>query len=100
MSNSVIDYPWDPVHVDESTLVHTGQGVLHNIVLNGLTTAGDITVYDGVDATGTVLAVLHLNTTTSISVQPITLSYDCQVWTGIYIAYDDNVAADLTVTHK
>jgi len=99
MSNPVIDFPWPGSHVTASTLVHTGKCALHTIVVNGLTTAGDATVYDGVDATGTVMAVLHLDPTTSISVQPITFTYDIAFSTGIYIAYDQALAADLTVSY-
>ena len=100
MSNPVIDFPWDPIHVDDTLLVRTGRCVLHTIVVNGLTTAGDATVYDGIDATGTVIAVLHLDPTTSVSVQPITFIYDVQCSTGLYIAYDQSLVADLTVSIK
>lgn len=93
------DFPWKKTHVTDSALVQGGPGTLHTIVVNGLTTAGDITVYDGVDATGTVIAVIHLDPTTSISVQPITFTYDCEMETGIYLAYDQSVVADLTVSH-
>jgi len=92
-------FPWPWSHVTESTLVHAAPGALHTIVVNGLTTAGDITVYDGVDATGSVIAVLHLDPTTSVSVQPITFTYDLAIVTGIYLDYDQSVAADLTVTY-
>ena len=95
----VSQFPWLWTHVDDTVLVKTGAGALHSIVVNGLTTAGDVTVYDGIDATGAVIAVLHLDPTTSISVQPITFIYDLEIATGIYIAYDQAVAADLTVTH-
>jgi len=97
---SVIDFPWTPAHITENALVKTGRSVLHTIVLNGLTVAGDITVYNGVDAGGTVIAILHLNTATSVSVQPITFTYDCLMLTGIYIAYGQGTVADLTVTFK
>jgi len=99
MPNPKSDFPWPFMHVDDTVLVSGRPGALHTIVVNGLTTAGDITVYDGVDATGSVIAVLHLNPATSISVQPITFTYDLKVATGIYIAYDDSVVADLTVTY-
>jgi len=99
MPNPIIDFPWPWTHVDDTVLVKTGAGVLHTIVVNGLTTAGDITVYDGIDATGAVIAVLHLDPTTSISVQPITFVYDLKIVIGIYIAYGQAVAADLTVTY-
>ena len=95
----ISSFPWPWTHIDGTLLVHTGAGALHTIVVNGLTTAGDITVYDGIDATGSVIAVLHLDPTTSISVQPITFVYDLRLATGIYIAYDQSVAADLTVTY-
>jgi len=96
----VASFPWPWTHVDDTVLVKTGAGALHTIVVNGLTTAGDITVYDGIDATGTIIAVLHLDPTTSVSVQPITFVYDLKIETGIYIDYDQAVAANLTVTYK
>ena len=97
---SVSDFPWEYKHVVADTLIRTGQGVLHSIVLNGLTTAGDATVYDNTAGSGTVIAVLHLDTTTSVSVQPITLLYDIECKTGLYIEFDDTLAADLTITYK
>lgn len=99
MTNPRTDFPWRPSHVDDTVLVSGAPGALHTIVVNGLTTAGDITVYDGVDATGGVVAVLHLDPTTSVSVQPITFTYDVDIATGIYIAYDQSVVADLTVAY-
>ena len=92
-------FPWPWVHVTDTVLVHGAPGKLHTIVVNGLTTAGDITVYDGEDATGSVIAVLHLDPTTSVSVQPITFLYDAAIATGIYVEYDQSVVADLTVTY-
>jgi len=100
MSNPIIDFPWEYSHVDAAdTLAKTGAGILHSIVLNGLTTAGDVTVHDGVDNSGPVIAVLHLDLTTSVSVQPIYFLYDCKVATGIYLDFDGTLVADLTVTH-
>jgi len=49
---SVSDFPWEYAHVTKDTLVRTGQGVLHSIVLNGLTTAGDATIYDNTAEAG------------------------------------------------
>ncbi len=99
MTNPILDFGWKPTHVTANTLVRTGRGILHTIVVNGLTTAGDCTVYDGVDNGGTVIAVLHLDPTTSVSVQPITFLYDCEMKVGIYLEYSGGLAADLTVTH-
>lgn len=91
---------WIPAHVTGTVLVQTGQGVLHTVVMNGLYAVGDITIYDGIDNTGTVIAVLSLITAISISVQPISLLYDAKFETGLYIEYDQAVEADLTVTHQ
>ena len=97
---SVSDFPWEYKHVAADALVRTGQGVLHSIVLNGLTTAGDATLYDNVEAAGTaIIGILHLATTTSVSVQPITLLYDVELKTGLYIEFD-TLVADLTVSYK
>jgi hypothetical protein len=94
----VLSKGYYPTHVTESTNVVAAKSVLHTIVVNGLTTEGDISVYDGTDATGTLIAVLHLDATTSVSVQPITFIYDCKMDTGIHLEYDQAVVADLTVT--
>ena len=100
MGNPVVDFPWEYSHVDDSKQIKAGIGVLHTVVVNGLTMAGDLTLYDSLTATGTVIAVLHLDTATSVSVQPITLLYDCEFETGLYASYDQALVADLTVTYK
>ena len=99
MPNSVADFPWQYKHITGSVQVFARRGVLHTIVVNGLTTAGDITVYDNPAAAGNVIAVLHLDPTTSISVQPITLTYDIGCKDGLYFDYDQAIVADLTVSY-
>ena len=83
-------------HVTADTLVRSGKGILHNLVLNGLTTAGDLTLYDSLTEGGTVIAVLHLDPTTSISVQPINFNYGLKFSTGLYFGFDATLVADLT----
>lgn len=97
--NPIVDFPWKYKHVVADGQVKAGEGVLHTIVVNGLTTAGDVTLYDSLTEAGDVIAVLHLDIATSVSVQPITLIYDCEFSTGLYIGYDESLAADLTVTY-
>jgi len=99
MPNPIADFPWQYAHLVSDALVRTGQGALHTIVVNGLTTAGDCTVYDGVDATGVPIAILHLDPTTSISVQPITLTYDVEFRTGLFLDFGVGLVADLTVSY-
>jgi len=98
--NSVTDFPWNYAHVAASVQVSPGPCVLHHITVNGLTTAGDCTVHDNPAAAGTVIAILHLDPTTSISVQPINLAYDVECGTGLYLLYDGTLVADLTVSYK
>lgn len=100
MPNPVEDFGWEYSHVISDTQVAARPGVLHSIVVNGLTTAGDCTVYDNTAGSGNVIAVLHLDPTTSISVQPITLLYDVKFLTGLYLDFDDTLVADLTVSYS
>ena len=99
MPNPVLDFPWRYAHVDASAQVLPGPGALHSIVVNGLTTAGDCIIYDNPAAAGNVIGVLHLDPTTSISVQPITFLYDIECETGLYLDYDGTLVADLTVSY-
>ena len=100
MGNSVIDFAWLYSHVDADKQISAGSCDLHSVVVNGLTTAGDLTIYDSLTETGTVIAVLHLDPTTSISVQPITFLYDVRCETGLYMGFDQALVADLTVSYR
>jgi hypothetical protein len=92
MSQSRSDFQWGFTHVVQTTLVHTGPGGLHTIILNQFGDDCTITVYDGVDATGTIIGII----TTALH-QPQTLKYDLIFDTGLYIAIVGEGTADLTV---
>ena len=97
-----IGMPWDYAHVITDVIVHTGQCVLHAVVINrcdtGVTSA---TVYDGVDNTGDVIAIIDVDNGKTHYVPPVTLLYDVQCETGIFVEFSQqNAEADLTVTHK
>ncbi len=96
--NPNTSFGWPYAHVAADAQVKAGKGILHSIVLNGLTTAGDLTVYDSLTEAGTVIAVLHIDVTTSLSVQPITFLYDLKFATGLYMGFDGTLVADFTVT--
>ena len=100
MGNSVIDFPWKYAHVTADAQVSAGPCSLHSIVVNGLTTAGDCTVFDNTVTGGVAIAVLHLDLTTSVSVQPITFLYDVKCKTGLYLEFDATLVADLTVSFR
>ena len=87
---------WPYVHVVADTQVRGCKGILHSVVLNGFTTAGDLTLYDSLTEGGAVIAVLHVDVTTSISLQPITFLYDLQFNTGLYAGFDATLVADFT----
>ena len=89
---------WPYVHVTADTQVRGCKGILHSVVLNGFTTAGDLTLYDSLTELAPVIAVIHVDVTTSVSVQPITFLYDLQFNTGLYAGFDATLAADFTFT--
>ncbi len=100
MSNSAIDFPWSFRNVAADTIVKTGAGVLHTITLNGVTVVGDVVVYDGIDATGTVIATYNVRSAVSVSYQGITFHYDCAVSTGIFVDIASSTfAGNFTVTY-
>jgi len=87
------DFPWHWTRVTETTLVHTGPGTMHTIVINDIDDGATITLYDGVDAGGAVIGVLI----TALH-QPVTLIYDLMFDDGLYIAIAGQEAfAELTV---
>jgi len=97
--NSAIDFPWDFQEVHGDLLVKTGAGALHTIVINGITTVGICSVYDGIDNSGVLIAALALTSVTQVSCQPITLTYDCKIETGIYFDVTTFIGS-LTCTYK
>ncbi len=98
MSSPVTDFGWDKTNVTGDTLVKTGACKLHGITLNGVTTVGDVIVYDGIDNTGVLVATLNIRIAVSVSYQGISWNYDCKMVTGIFLDFSDFVG-NLTVMH-
>jgi len=98
--NSAIDFPWDKVNVTTDTLVHTGACVLHSITFNGMTVVGDVAIWDGVAAAGTLIGTLILRSAVQVACQPFTLILDCEMENGIYFNYDGTFTGNFTVTYK
>ena len=92
----VLDFGWNPVNVIASAIARTGPCIMHSVVLNGVTTVGDVAIYDGLDNTGTLIATLNVRSTVSVSFQGITFLYDCKMVTGIFLEFTD-FAGNLTV---
>jgi len=100
MSNPVIDFPWEKLNVTADAIVRTGPCVLHSITFNGMTVVGNVDIYDGIDATGTLIGTLILRSAVQVSCQPFTLILDCEMDTGIFFDYDATFVGNFTVTFK
>ena len=65
-----------------------------------MTTVGTCAVYDGIDATGTLIGTLLLTAVVQVSCQPFTMIYDCEMETGIFLAFAGGLVGNFTVTFK
>ena len=94
-----IDFPWEKKNVTGTGTVVPRPCVLHSIIFNGMTTVGDVAIYDGTSAAGTLIGTLILRIAVQISCQPIVFLYDCEMLTGIHMVFTDLVA-NFTVTFR
>ena len=76
-----------------TTVVKTGQGILHTITFNKPVATGTIIVYDALTATNPIASI-----TIPASPQPVTLHYDVVFETGLTIV-TDTAAQDMTVSY-
>lgn len=83
------------VTADEQIL--SAAGKLHTITIMNVSAGGTITVYDSLTETGTVIASIVLATNQDPFVS---LHFDVNCATGLYIGYDGAVGADLTVSYS
>ena len=102
MGNLAVDFPWDYAHVDDDLVVCSHRCVLHTVVINRCDTGATYaTVYDGVDNTGDIIAIIDVDNGKDHYVLPVTLFYDVQCVTGIFVEFSQgNTQGDLTVTYK
>lgn len=101
MGDPITSKGWPFLNVTADALVKTGRGVLHSVVLNGCTVVGDIVIYDGIDAGGTVIATLNVRSAVHVSFQPIPFIYDCEITTGIFVDISSSTfAGNITVMYK
>lgn len=78
-----------------TTVVKSGQGILHSITVNTAADTGVITVYDNTSGTGTKIATI--TTTIAASGSPTPLIYDVTFNTGLTIV-TSTAAQDITVS--
>ena len=80
-----------------TTLVKTGMGVLHSIVVNKAVASGVITIYDNTSAGSPIIATITMPGT--LHADQIVLKYDCAFTTGLTIV-TSGAAQDITVTYS
>ena len=114
MIDPVLGFFWNFTHRALSggdLLVHTGQIVLHAVTINSpATTLGDLTIRDGTDATGTIVAVIDMQTHTAETAvgvftagdrfTPTTIFFDIQLTTGLFLDVNASGGADVTIMHS
>lgn len=82
------------------TLVKTGAGLLHTIVIScndAAPTAGSLIVYDNTAESGTQI-FNHTFTTTPFA--PFSLLFDCSVTNGIYAGFTTTNDVNVTITYR
>ena len=98
MANPVTDYGYFHKHLTVTGAVTEVTGILHTLTINRPSaTAGAImTLYDSVDDTGAVIAIITLDK--AVYVVPTTLQYDVNLTNGLYAVFSDEVNAGADVT--
>ena len=87
-------------HLDDSGTIKTTKGILLGVVINrpDTTASATITLYDSVDDSGDVIAIINVDV--AIYVIPTTLTYNVTFLTGLYAKFSNAVTADITVSYR
>ena len=88
-----VGYSYKNITTTTTTLVKSGAGILHTLTLTKPVATGTIAIYDGIDATGTLIGTI----TVPANPQPSTLTFNAHVLVGITIV-TGTAAQDITVT--
>jgi hypothetical protein len=78
-----------------TTLIRTGNGVLHTVCFNKPTATETITMYDGISAAGTLIGTI----TIPASPLPGCLTYDVAYGTGLTFV-TATASSDITVSYR
>lgn len=92
-----LQYNYKHISTNATTVVKTGPTVLRAINVNDAgASANTATVYDGVDATGTVVAVLDTTSANALRGH----IYDVKLSVGLTVVTATGTAGDLTVSYE
>ena len=99
MVDRVTGFGWNYTHLDADAQVKAVPGILHSVVINrhDTTASSIVTLYDSLDASGDVIAIISMDTATNTI--PATLVYDLKLSTGLYADFSHEVTADITIMH-
>lgn len=78
-----------------TTLVRTGNGVLHTVCFNKPTATETVAMYDGVSAAGTLMGTI----TIPASPMPVCLTYDVAYGAGLTFV-TATASSDITVSYR
>lgn len=91
-------YNYTHITADTTTLVKTGSGILHAIIINSHGASATIEFDDALTHTGPVIGIITLPSTITSAI-PISLEYDVQFSTGLSIT-TGTATLDITVVWK
>lgn len=87
---------YDYHHATSTELIKSGRGVLNTVTINGVSVTGILTIYDGIDATGSIIAIVTL----AVNPTPFTLHYEVELETGLYITFTGGLASDISFSYR
>lgn len=87
-----LDTTYRYISTATTTVVKSGAGFLHSIILSGGVNTGTITIYDNTSASGTIIGVIDNDGDNE------TVIYDCKFTTGLTVV--TSTAKKLTVVYK
>ena len=95
VSASAGTYSYRHISTATTTVVKSGAGGLHSVVVNTLgTVASTTTIYDNTTGSGTVIGVINTLTLAGVFV------YDVAFTVGLTVVTTGTVAPDLTVSYQ
>jgi len=87
---------YSSLSVTVDTQIKGSAGKLRKVIVGKVTVAGDLTLYDSLAETGTVIATLGLETTGN----PKELEFDTTFATGLYAGFDASLAGNITFMYE
>ena len=104
MPSSVLDFPFDWVHLIASTQVASARCMLHSVTINSPATGASSVALHDVAAVGDILPanmIANITLNPALFVVPATLIYDCQCVNGLYVLFSAGITTeDITVSYR